>query len=311
MRASGEILVYEGFDYSSGASLNTLGWEGFRWGTNRWSQLYAASDWKVFPSGLQFGTLPVTGGGIRETNLTQGADYQRLFDPYYLVDGQSLWFSFLIRVTQGTSWSVHLSSSNNASKIGVEGSYVDYELHARIGVGDNGSTNTFTVGQNQTRLIVGRYTYHVGANEELDVWLDPNLSTEPISGGLSSGNHIVYTKELTADPDRRDRLLISSRSIGALELDEFRVGTTWSNVVSRVIDTPIIKSLVLANDAIHLSVERLTIGATNHVEATASLTGQPSWESLATFVSVASTTNFSLTGVATNNRIFLRLRCLK
>jgi hypothetical protein len=308
IQASAEVLVYEGFDYSPGGSLNGLGEDGFRWGTNRWSQGYAPSDWNVFASGLQFATLPVTGGGIRETNLTQGADYQRLFAPYYLADGQSLWFSFLIRVTQGSQWSVLLSAGQNADKFGVEGNYVDYLLHARIGVGDNGSTNTFSLGQNQVRLIVGRYVYHAGTNEKLDVWLDPSTSTEPISGGLSTTNHIVYSKELTTDANLRDRLLISDRSIGALELDEFRIGTTWADVVSRALDTPVIKSMVLDNTTVHLGVERLTTGTTNDVESATTLTGQPNWEVLSTFVSTASTTNLSLPGTATNSPLFIRLR---
>ena len=246
IRASAEVLIYEGFDYSPGASLNGLGADGFQWGTNLWVlEEYALSDWKVVAAGLQIATLPVTGGGICETNLTQGANYHRLFAPFRLADGQTLWFSFLIRVNQGSQWSVLLSAGQNADKFGVEGNYVDYLLHARIGVGDNGSTNTFNLGQNQVRLIVGRYMYHAGAKENLDVWLDPDTSAEPISGGLSTTNHIVYNKVLTNDPDLRDRLLMSDRSIGALELDEFRVGTTWLDVVSRAIDTPVINSLVL------------------------------------------------------------------
>lgn len=307
--AWGELLVYEGFDYPPGVSINGLGDHGFNWGTNRWSREYAVSDWTVFSGGLQFATIPVTGGGIKETNLTRGADYQRLFKPYHLADGQALWFSFLIRVTQGASWSVHIATDQNASKIGVEGSYVDYRLRARIGVGDNGSTNTFDLGQNQVRLIVGRYVYHAGANEELVVWLDPSTAAEPAHGGSSTTNHIVYRKELTTDPDIRDRLLISNRSIGALELDEIRIGMAWSDVVSRAIDTPAIRSLVLDLTTIHLGVERLTIGATNYVESATTFAGQPAWEVLTEFVSLASTTNLHLPASATTNGSrFIRLR---
>ena len=306
--ASAEILLYEGFDYPANISLNGLGQEGFRWQTNRWSPVYAQSDWMVFSNGLQFATLPVTGGGIKETNLTQGADYQRLFEPYQLADGQTIWFSFLIRVTEGASWSVYLSSEQNASKIGVEGSYVDYQLRARIGVGDNGSTNAVDLGQNQVRLIVGRYKYLAGANEELDVWLDPDFSMEPVSGGVSTSNHIAYSKELTTDPDRRDRLLISNRSIGALELDEIRVGTMWPDVISHAIDKPIIKSFDPKGAAFLLGVERLTIGTSNYVEATTTLTGQFSWQAVTTFVSTANFTNLSLPLITTNGQSFFRIR---
>jgi len=306
--ASAEVLVYEGFDYPPNVGLNGLGQEAFRWQTNRWSQGFATSDWMVFSNGLQFATLPVMGGGIKETNLTQGADYQRLFAPYQLADAQAIWFSFLIRVTQGASWSVYLSSEQNASKIGVQGSYVDYQLRARIGVGDNGSTNAVDLRQNQVRLIVGRYKYLAGANEELDVWLDPAFSTEPVSGGVSTSNHIAYSKELTTDPDRRDRLLISDRSIGALELDEIRVGTTWSDVISHAVDKPIIKSFAPNGAPFLLGVERLTIGTTNYVEATTTLAGQFSWQAVATFVSTANFTNLSLPLITTNGRAFFRIR---
>ena len=102
--------------------------------------------------------------------------------------------------------------------------------------------------------------------------------------------------------------MFSDRSIGTLELDEFRVGTTWSDVVSLAVDRPIIEFLVLQDQTLHLGVGRLTIGATNYVEAATTLTGHPSWEALVAFQSSASTTNISLPVTAANQALFIRLR---
>jgi hypothetical protein len=50
--------------------------------------------------------------------------------------------------------------------------------------------------------------------------------------------------------------LFSDRSIGAVELDEFRIGTTWSDIVARPIYTPIIKALAISGGLLQVSVAR-------------------------------------------------------
>lgn len=292
--AKGELIVYDGFDYPQGLSLAGRGHDGFSWGTNRWLKQYATSDWLVFSNSLAYPSIPTTGGHVAETNNTQGADYERKFATHILGDGESVWFSFLVRVTQGASWNLFFTSSGlNESKFGVEASYVDYNIRARIGVGYNGSADVAFLGQNVTRLIVGRYRYSASDVEQLDLWVDPDVASEPQPGGSSTSNHIVHVRQLDVEPDRIDSVLLADRSIGSLAFDELRVGTSWPDVIFRAVDRVAINGIGLAGNEVTLSLSRLTPGATTTVERATQLLSTSVWESTDSFVPLVRSTNWT------------------
>jgi hypothetical protein len=160
LTARSGVIIYDGFDYAPERSLEGSGYNGFSWGTNVWLKHFAFSDWLTFSNSLSHSSLPTTGGHVAETNDTLGANYERKFATHVLGDGESVWFSFLAKVTQGTTWSLFLTFAGlNESKVGVQGDYYDYKIHVRIGVGYTGNVDFIDLGQNTTRLIVGRYRY--------------------------------------------------------------------------------------------------------------------------------------------------------
>lgn len=292
--ASAEIVVYEGFDSSPDSSLEGAGHPGFAWGTNAWFKSIGVSDWIVASNSLAHPSIPATGHRVVETNLTYGADYRRRFNPLVLGDGQCIWFSCLVNITQGASWELRFTSSGlNDSQFGVGGSYVNYRMAAKIGTGaGSGSGDSLDLGQNVPRLIVGRYRYAAADVEQLDVWIDPDVGVEPEPGGAGSSNHLVFARQLAIEPDRRDCVHLNDRSLGSLEFDELRVGTTWQDVISRCVDKVTVADTVVAGDSIVLSLGQLTPGATTVVERCTAMAGGGIWTEVAAFVPQGRSTNW-------------------
>jgi len=230
---------------------------------------------------------------VAETNLTQGAAYVRQFSTHIMTDGQSVWFSFLVRVSQGASWDLFFTSSGlNTSKFGVTASHVDYNIRARIGIGVPPSEDAIDLGQNATRLVVGRYRYSASDVEQLDLWVDPDISTEPMPGGPGTTNHLVYTRQHDSEPDRIDSVMLEDRSIGSVAIDELRIGTTWGDVISRSLDKASIESFTIAENTITLSLIRLTPGGTTTIERATDSPASGAWHIADAFVTQARATNW-------------------
>src|SRR5436190_9373812 len=211
------LIAYDGFDYPAGQSLEGNGHQDFSWGTNRWLKQFAPSDWTVFSNSLSHPSVAPKGGHVAETNNFQGANYEREFAPWPLNNGDSIWFSFLVKVTQGATWDLYLTSAGlNSNRFGVRADFTDYKIHALIGTGYNGSVEGIELGQNVTRLIVGRYQYFTSAAERLDLWVDPDITSEPSPGEPSSPNHIAHLRQHDLQPTGIDSVLLEDRSIGSL-----------------------------------------------------------------------------------------------
>ena len=46
------LIVYDGFDYETGQSLEGNGNQDLSWGTNRWLKHFDTSDWRVVSNSL-------------------------------------------------------------------------------------------------------------------------------------------------------------------------------------------------------------------------------------------------------------------
>jgi hypothetical protein len=291
--ARAELIVYEGFDYAPGGSLEGRGDNGFFWGTNLWLKQFATSDWLTVSNSLLHPSIPATGGHVAETNNSQGADYERKFALHTFGDNESIWFSFLVRVTQGASWDLFFTFSGlNSNKFGVRADYVDYKIRALIGVGYNGSDESINLGQNTTRLVVGRYRFSQSDVEQLDLWMDPDIASEPQPGGLSSSNHIVHLRQHESG-GRIDSVLLEDRSIGSLAFDELRLGTSWADVISRALDKVSIDRITTSAAAVTLELSRLTPGATTRVQRATALLNPQQWVDVDSFVPSARSTSWT------------------
>jgi hypothetical protein len=278
----GELIVYDGFDYSAGYSLNGLGHEGYAWGTQMWTRTSTASDWEVYDESLVHPSVYATGGHVAETNSIDGAGYKRSFEPVILSDGETLWFSFLVELIQEATWNLFFNSSDlNESKFGIQGSHVNSLMRARIGVGTAPSDDAIELGIGVIRYVVGRYQYFDDSPDQMDIWLDTPTDTDPGWGDSSSTNHIVYYRspESTHDPEPHiiDSVLLENRSIGRLRFDELRVGTTWQSVNGRALDRVRASQVSLGPGSIEIDLKHLTPGATTVVETASSLISPITW----------------------------------
>lgn len=280
--SQGELIVYDGFEYPAGSYLNDLGHEDFAWGTQRWTPTFLLSDWEVYNGSLSHPSVHATGGHIAETNALYGADYRRSFDPVVLANGEAIWFSFLVEYL-GATWNLYFNSSNHdESKFGVQGSGTT--IKARIGTGTGPSTNFIHLGFATVRYVVGRYQYFDNSPDQLDLWLDLGPDSEPIPGGSSSSNHIVYYRSPESNPDPEpniiDSVLLGTRSVDGLRFDELRVGTTWSSINGRALDRVRVSHMSMTTGALELHLKQLTPNATTVVEKTSSLLPPVAWTPL-------------------------------
>jgi len=298
-------IVYDGFDYPAGTSLQGAGQSDYSWGTNRWIlEPSRRSDWWVFPGSLSHPSVVPTGGHVAETNNTYGADYERKFLPFGLADGDSLWFGFLVKVTQSARWDFYFTSAGmNSNKFGVEGN--GYAVQARLGVGYTGSTNQISLQQNVTHLIVGRFQNSTTGLDQLDLWVDPDITDIPQPGETNSPNHIVHFREHVLDPAAVDSVLLSDRSLGSLAFDELRAGTTWQDVVPTAVSRVVIDRINISGGVLSLDLSRLTPGKTTTIERVTRLSEPLTWEEVDQFVPATPTMTWSVS--ADGNTGFYRV----
>ena len=142
-------------------------------------------------------------------------------------------------------------------------------------------------------MIVGRYQYSTSAAERLDLWVDPDITSEPSPGEPSSPNHIAHLRQHDLQPTGIDSVLLEDRSIGSLAFDELRVGTTWKDVVPSAIDRVVIDRIAANGGLIQLELSKLTPGTTTTVERTTQLLGTSNWEEVNHFIPSTSSTNWT------------------
>jgi hypothetical protein len=302
------LILYDGFDYPAGQALAGQGQQSYSWGTNRWLRtgfLSGETDWTIFSNSLTHPSVPSSGGQVCETNISRGANYERKFSPVSFQNGDTIWFSFLVKVTEPTLWNLFLNSAGiNANEFGVEAG-PNISIRPRLGVGYT-STENIVLGLNTTRLVVGRFRYFTSAVEQLDLWVDPDTAVEPQPGGVSTSNHIVHLREHDLQPAGIDSVLLEERSNGSVAFDELRVGTTWSDVVPPGTNGVVIRRIAVQDGQIQLDLSRLVPGATATVERASRLVAPVDWQEVGSFVPSTSFTNWTQTAPAENS--FYRVR---
>ena len=100
--ASGQIVIYEGFDYPEGTIIGQSGGIGL---DETWQEGSDNSNqWEVLPEGLTFSGLDTVGGSIKRPSAPQGADIFRPINDdaqaALTADNSTIWFSFLTESTR-------------------------------------------------------------------------------------------------------------------------------------------------------------------------------------------------------------------
>lgn len=234
--AAGEIIVYDGF--SDAPSTNVpAGWA---------SNEPANNHGYVAAGSLSYPETASSNNSFGLGNKT--ADYTKTFSSVTLAGGESIYFSALIRMNGGFTKNFGAGGVfrlydtanpfGNAINVGLgTSSYTSnlmgFSIHNRSG--DWASTSSVKaagtyVMSNVTHLIVGSYTRGTGGKGtgSIKLWVDPAVTADPGAPTAALASYAEIENYNTFQ-------ILSSGSgsfPGSWQLDEFKIGKTWSDVVS-------------------------------------------------------------------------------
>lgn len=199
---------------------------------------------------LSFAGFLASSGNRIVVNQTQTADVGTDFPAQVTQDNTSLYASFLVKYTTQPSASGEYFSSffDQLNPMGLRGRIYGKASGANTQLGirfsSKGTTNYASnlLPLNTTHLVVAKYTRVAGAdNDKVALFVDP------VPGMAEPMPSATVTNNVADDPDVTDIQRFGLRqttSIGILELDEFRVGTTWADVTSGGVNPPNDSNLV-------------------------------------------------------------------
>jgi hypothetical protein len=224
------LLAYEGFDYtqSVGASINGLN------GGAGWTNAFVASG-PSLSSGLTFPGVTSVGkaGAYTAGSQTYGVN---------TLGGGRHWGPVDAPPAAGTYWYSLLlnpSGSNPRGTIAVFGKPTDVQngFGLRIDTDAGAVTlkawsphqaagSSIPLNSNQTYFVLGRTVINVDGTSTNTVWVNPDFSSEPLSGGSSVSAPAASTAEV-----RRTLTGRSFTNATGPVVDEIRIGATFSDVV--------------------------------------------------------------------------------
>lgn len=220
---SGQNPIITGF---SGSWQNPLGSGQFRMGT-------------VPPSSLSYtdgagATLTTAGNSVYRAGT--GISY-RSFDSSlinFAVD-QTYYISFLLQVTD----------VNKQARIVLGQDAQDWRDPAiRVDstgfvLRENGTSTTIAATDTNTHLVIFKINVNsTGTGHNLELFWDPTLSSEGANVATDAGfNGVVPT----------NILLSSKNTLGAINFDELRIGTSWESVTPTVVPEPSTYALLIGS----------------------------------------------------------------
>ncbi len=242
-------VFYEGFatpgDYTDNQNLDgTAATTGTGWDAG-WGKLTGTED-ALYASttSLTYGDLATTPGSAlnpadpstndRADSYYRPFDFNTTFSP-----GDSYWLSALYNRTEGgNNWSITLVSTD----------LEDPDFNGRTGVGfgvnangagieaiiqaNTASGSGIVTTNNAVHFLVARVTLDavsVTGNPTVDVWVDPELSTDLSAVAVGSGDN-SYTRSYTGVAEVNALAIYGHQDV-AVFLDEIRVGLSLADVV--------------------------------------------------------------------------------
>lgn len=229
---SAQLLVYEGFDYTTGQPVNTLnggtGWsDAWHPGINNATDFWQTNAGTAgFQNPTNTGALE-TSGGYAGRSGTGNAQLIRTFSvDVDRTTNSDVWFSFLIQDA-----TVDFFGSNDST---TDAKMFGFDARSAITMGgattlsdDATGFSTVSGSSREATLIVGRVDL-VASGGTMEFWFNPELggaspaNADYTSGSLSLTNNLT---ELTS-------FGFFSRPSNAADpsFDEFRLGTSFSDV---------------------------------------------------------------------------------
>src|SRR5262245_8287285 len=227
-QAAVTLPFYDSFNYAEGV-LNVVASPTWVEGNGNSTLEIAVSSAASLTSPPGF---PVSSDkGVRRAPSTTARRSVLQFTAVPAVDGNTVYASFLLNV-QSPPGSAQLlgylddhSSSQGSPQCGI---FLD--ASSKLGIGKKASAPDFTMATSLgpgTHLVVARYTFQAGS-DRVDLWVDPAptdygaaIAPTPLGGDTGS----------TEPPSIGFFQIATSSGVGSQYIDEFRVGTTWADVV--------------------------------------------------------------------------------
>jgi hypothetical protein len=259
-RAGAGPVLYEPFDYTSGAALS--GSANSQSGQT-WTYVgvggATGADPTIGSGGLAFAGFPQGAGNSALTNRTQTGS-SRITLPFSANSGTA-YYSALVKVTDitnigtaatgsffgglnvtpgagGTGQSITTSGAALLIR-GVTGAPGVYNLGVGVSVANPDRTfeNTQRLA-GDTLLVVGAYEFRPGTDDDVAyLWINPDAgtfgaATPPAATITSDGAASVGTASDTAGPLLSFFFRNNSVEPQTIQIDELRVGTSWADVTT-------------------------------------------------------------------------------
>lgn len=220
--SSAVLYAYEGFNYTSGASVT-----GQNGGTGNWNGAWiGTASTAVVTPGLTYLTLPTTSGAANNPNQFSTQGNGRFWTGLNSTAGSELWFSVLVNQTAtGVNMRIYgLADAgvvNGGFNVGAGIELDAGNIYTRIANTQVATGLTYTAGT--TMLLVTRYTFSDTAGQDaMTLWVNPSLT-----GGVPTGGS-TQLGDFSAG-------WLSSPFVGFRgrygTLDEIRLGTQFGDVV--------------------------------------------------------------------------------
>jgi hypothetical protein len=243
--AMGDLLLYEGFDYTADPLGSADGGDG-------WTSAWGSCDWTPAASSLTYSTLPTSGvayGDQTSADKPAGArswlDGVTRFDQ----DAGTIWFSFVIKVQDfgsGGQWVNFTGGKNYGRGFGVKIESGNLQAHMAYNgkTGDDGPVTggsyertfgaTHAMNADETYMIVGKMVSDNdadGAQDTLSLWVNPiSLGSELVDGDDAAFYDVIAGHW---GPEGND--LIAQFGGGGnpaqFLIDEIRIGETGLDVL--------------------------------------------------------------------------------
>lgn len=232
--AGAALVVYEGFTYTAGTQVPDTGGSALRGGTGLstslgWADIQADTNSKAYVvtgTGLSYNSLTVGGNALNWGNDNLGS-FRNL--------------ATSISGTSGTTGTYYISYLLEMAATPTS-TYAGATMGAFMGVSKNGTTPVFAVGgsyantpvyttvtptANQAYLLVGKIELSGDSGfDKVSMWVNPVASVEANAGAAQAVNSGLFNINSISRID-----VYQSSSYG-ITVDEFRIGTTWSDVTT-------------------------------------------------------------------------------
>jgi hypothetical protein len=233
------LILYEPFATGDGAytvgqidnqNPTVTGFSG-AWTLNPGQSTYSGGT--VSSTGLTYAGLPTTGGAYSALNARW---YRELATPFTSASSGTYWMSYLYQSTEANGGAFQaFETYTTGANPGTDSTRKFALVNGAEGWGGGGpGAGQFSLNADNTKLLgaadtavnlfVIKMDFVSGGNDTFTVWRNPDLGSEPATGGVS----------WTADLPFSYIGIFNANGTGEARFDELRIGTTFADAIGAI-----------------------------------------------------------------------------